>query len=60
MNCKQCCYYEAFVSEETGENEDGGRCHRYPPVLFVMEGSPAFDWPVVNDDDQCGEWSGKQ
>lgn len=33
-------------------------CRRFPPQVTMVQGSVVPIFPVVDDDDWCGEWSG--
>lgn len=59
MNCKQCIHYEPY-EEDGSQLSDDGRCKRYPPVIFHIEGQLTCDWPIVDEEQSCGEWSVKQ
>lgn len=47
--CANCKFF--VVDKE----EDYGRCHRYPPVVVPEADLYSFEFPVVNEDDFCGE-----
>jgi len=39
-----------------GENKGGARCHRFPPTGY-NPGTARAIFPVIQDDDICGEWA---
>lgn len=49
-DCQRCKLFRP-------EGDDFGMCHRYPPSLFMDEDGMNFTFPVVNNDDFCGEFS---
>jgi hypothetical protein len=58
--CQNCQFYDRKESRVTdGRTTMWGQCRRHSPLLnpqniktYVVEGI----WPVVRDDDWCGEW----
>lgn len=51
-NCANCRFYKpSLISPGTGH------CRRYPPTIigFSDEGESAADYPVLDDEDWCGE-----
>lgn len=40
------------------EIEDIRKCHRFPPIVVPMKDRSydKWDWPMVQDNDFCGEW----
>lgn len=51
MQCSNCAFYRAEPGDEHG------RCHRYPPIMVPEDGIYSFDFPTVNEDDFCGEFT---
>ncbi len=50
--CKTCPYFYS------SEDEVSGSCMRYPPVLIeppIHFNDHAWDWPVIESNDFCGE-----
>jgi hypothetical protein len=58
--CVNCEYYDRRRARPTdGKAPMWGQCRRHSPLLnpatakaYVVEGA----WPLVRDDDWCGEW----
>ena len=48
--CVRCTLYRAEKDEEFG------LCHRYPPIAMIDEGETVFAFPVLGEDDFCGEF----
>ena len=42
--CKFCAY------------KDKGECHRFPPTIFMDEGTIVSHWPDVGDTEYCYEY----
>lgn len=36
------------------------KCRRFPPIVNIVDGNPISSFPVVSEDDWCGEWSKKR
>lgn len=49
----KCARYTQYRQEK---GEDFGLCHRYPPIAIVENDETMFGFPVVGDDDFCGEF----
>ena len=64
IKCEKCTYFEAQPNDE---NDEQGRCHRYPPVYdsaygrlvedSSTESSCAWVWTLVDFNDWCGEFA---
>lgn len=55
-NCTQCRFFRYYDDKKT---EDFGICRRNPPTPFIDDsGSVASVWPMVNDQNFCGEFIG--
>jgi len=58
--CQNCQYYDRKSARSTdGRTTMWGQCRRHSPLLnpqnvkaYLVEGI----WPIVRDDDWCGEW----
>lgn len=58
-SCKNCLHFKAEDGIEMVH--DWGTCLRYPPVMLAdSEGSPFSSFPLVNDNERCGEWKAGQ
>ena len=42
-----------------GSSLEVGFCQRFPPLLSDADGEMAFTFPVVTDDEWCGEYQRK-
>jgi hypothetical protein len=51
--CSNCTYGEVAIGDDSVPRVD---CHRYPPLLFVVDGDPQTAFPQVEGTDWCGEW----
>jgi hypothetical protein len=49
MKCSNCAYFRAV-------EEEGGNCHRYPPIWITTPEGCGSDFPTVAEDDFCGEF----
>lgn len=50
--CQNCKFYNHNLPEA-----DRGSCARYPPAVFPTgPGKATSFWPVVREDQSCGEW----
>jgi len=47
--CKTCRVYEPF------EDSNSGKCRRFPPVPDNKGDATVDEFPVVKEDDWCGE-----
>jgi hypothetical protein len=52
MICKNCTHY----AEKAIPNRNKGQCRRYPPVSTQKSEYSNWGWPIVNEDDFCGEF----
>jgi hypothetical protein len=58
--CKDCQFvFAEAVDLGTNSGYVRNRCRRYPPVMVDNGGDGNFFFPVVADDDWCGEFRGK-
>lgn len=58
-NCKNCLHYKAEDGIEM--LHEWGTCLRYPPgVVTDDEGASFSMFPIVNEDERCGEWKAAQ
>lgn len=69
MTCGTCAFYEP----PKPRGGTVGECHRYPPQMLARGIGGSFDeghgsfrveeadsnWPLVADEDWCGEWRPK-
>jgi len=53
--CKTCIYFREFPGPRPAEEEGLGTCHLKPPQLMIGEVGSEIYWPVVFEDDFCGE-----
>lgn len=62
QTCEGCRYWLGPVEHRTADNGavlgNSGRCRRYPPALVAHDNAIGYSFPVVRDDDWCGEWRG--
>ena len=62
--CETCRYWLGPAEHRTTDDGavvgNSGRCRRYPPTLVIQGESIGYPFPVVRDDDWCGEWRGKR
>jgi len=54
MNCKKCRYWEALKVRP-----DRGYCHRYPPTPDGKNFHTQDNFPVMSENDWCGEFEKK-
>lgn len=53
--CANCLFFEALQSDEEDDlGGEYGQCRRAPPVL-VEPGAMNGVWPVIREDNWCGE-----
>lgn len=54
--CASCMFFRPNASESGVMAEPGGDCHRMPPQV-MNDGEDLYSvWPMVLDEDSCGEW----
>jgi len=51
MKCANCAFYRLE------DGEDWGICRRYPPVMILTAEGPTFDFPSVEGEEYCGEYT---
>lgn len=56
---EQKCLTCYFFREEDGERNDEGGCHRQSPRPTLEIEFYKSMWPIVSEDDWCGEWKSK-
>lgn len=49
QSCGNCHFHAASMYPKSGQNW----CLRFPPQVTQLR---PREWPVVKDDDWCGEW----
>lgn len=49
--CESCFYFNPYNSSITG-----GECRLNPPQIFWIDPVFEYRWPVVNDEEWCGQW----
>jgi hypothetical protein len=56
VTCKECRFYDKYI-----HLSKRGTCCRYPPVPTGRdyEGDLETEWPIVHEDDWCGEFVSK-
>lgn len=64
--CSTCMYFVRDDSPAVIVDPETGECRRYAPTGRTqpaaddgsrIESNSIFHWPVVYDDDWCGEWA---
>ena len=57
--CNTCIYWspEQGVTKLHGDGASSGSCLRYPPII-VSPLTLDSAWPIVRNNDWCGEWKG--
>lgn len=53
--CLVCAHFLADVEDEEGL----GQCRRYPPVVVADENGPYSVFPLIDEEQACGEFAGK-
>lgn len=58
-NCSNCVYMDVTIIQF--EDVDGETphsiCRRFPPQMIAIEESASTYWPLVHDEEWCGEWA---
>ena len=58
-SCPSCRHYEPLDPMLT-KGKLMGFCTRYPPTVAIdSDGDPASAWPLVQETNVCGEFSGQ-
>ena len=52
----QCLFCRHFVHDGDDQQPDIGFCRRYPPQLVMDDGEPMSAFPLVSEDESCGEF----
>jgi len=52
--CENCVYFHLDISHEFGE------CRHYPPDTHVIDGEVVTVFPLVLNDEWCGEWTERE
>lgn len=68
--CGTCKYGDIMIIDLVQPDAFGGNadsvetphlvCRRYPPGVLNMDGDISSAWPLVHDEEWCGEWVKKE
>ena len=60
MLCKTCLYFSSYRGPRDTNEKDAGQCRWRPPVVITEDGiGPEVIWPLVFEDDFCGQYKEK-
>ena len=60
MLCKTCLYFTSYKGPRDSNEKDAGQCRWRPPILIMEDGvGPEVIWPLVFEDDFCGQYKEK-
>lgn len=60
--CTTCVWSDLTIvdttCDDTGDLEPQVHrvCRRFPPVMVAFQDAAAATWPLVHDEEWCGEW----
>ncbi len=52
--CSECKFYVSELKED--QTVQKGKCRRFPPCLILAKGKIKHYFPIVSENDCCGEF----
>ena len=60
MQCVQCLFFSPYPGPRDSKEKNAGQCRWRPPVVIMEDGvGPEVIWPLVFEDDFCGQYKEK-